>query len=73
MTQICECNVGLANLGTPSCTKTMGRPYKVVFTELKKASGVLNFIASGVDVDQAYIDAAVQNIDPKEDGSHQQM
>ena len=66
MTQICECNVGLANLGTPSCTKTIGRPYKIVFTELKNELGVLNSIASGVAIDQAYIDAAVQNVEPKQ-------
>lgn len=63
MSENCLCGVGLSNLGTPECTKQMGRPYKFIFVNTKDSSGDFNKVASGDTVDQSYIDALVSNLD----------
>ena len=59
MAQSCVCNVGISNLGTPDCIKKMGRPCKLIFTELKGRTGAFNNIPAGQAVDTAYVTAAV--------------
>lgn len=62
-TQTCSCTTGIKDMGTPNCTKSMGRPHKIVFVELKDSTGAYNKIASADVLNQTYIDGKIQNTD----------
>lgn len=59
----CVCESGIGNLGTPKCSKLMGRPYKMVFTQLKDSTGALNKIPAGTNIDDVYVGGFVANPD----------
>lgn len=63
MSENCVCGIGLSNLGTPECEKSIGKPVKLILGDLKNASNVYNKIASTDDLTDVFVSGKVESLD----------
>lgn len=62
--EFCACNGSSLNTGTPTKQRVIASGSKLIAVRMKADDGTPNQILSSEDIDQAYIDAAINNEDP---------
>lgn len=64
MATVCDCNVGLSNMGTPGCQNVQNVTAKLIVVPTFDSDGIRNFIDTTATLDQDFIDARVNDTDP---------
>lgn len=63
MTMFCSCSGTLSNTGVPTKQRVMGVGVKLIAVRMKADDGTANAIANDAVIDQAYLDALINNED----------
>lgn len=66
MATVCDCNVGLSNMGAPDCQNVQNVTAKLIVVPTFDSDGIRNFIDTTATLDQAFIDARVNDDDPSQ-------